>query len=261
MKTVKDIAAAIEAFAPKWLQEDYDNTGLQVGRPDLPVSAVLICLDVTEEIVEEAARRGCNLIVSHHPLIFKGLKQLTGANVTQRIVMQALRRDIAVYSAHTNLDSVVEGVSWEMAGALSLHNLTPLDPNARLEGAGIGLIGEVTPTPTLEFLRKVKDVFKVRQLRYSAQSPQLVVRRVAVCGGSGASLIGNALRAGADLYLTGDIKYHDYTSYGKEIVLADVGHYESEIGSREIFARLLRQVDPEMPVYFAETDTNPIKYL
>lgn len=262
MLKVKDIARAIEEFAPLSLQESYDNAGLQVGNPDAQVSAVLLCLDVTEDILKEAKARSCNLIVSHHPLIFRGLKQLTGEDQTQRIVMEALKEGIAIYAAHTNLDSTVEGVSYEMAHLLSLRNLEVLVPSEKNPQIGLGIIGSYeNPIPQLEFLRKVKDVFAVKALRYSGQTEHLVIRRVALCGGSGASFIHEAMAKGADAYLSGDFKYHDYTSYGLDILIADIGHHESELCSRRILSRIIRESLPDCVTYFAETETNPIKIL
>ncbi|MDE6294982.1 MAG: Nif3-like dinuclear metal center hexameric protein [Muribaculaceae bacterium] len=258
---VRDIANVIEAFAPKTLQEPYDNAGLQVGNPDMPVSAVLLCLDVTPDILEEAKRRQCNLIISHHPLLFAGLKQIIGATPTEAIVIDALVNNIAIYAAHTNLDSAIEGVSYEIAHSLDMKDIHVLEPKSDNPEYGLGVIGSIKPTPTLEFLRKVKELFNVSPLRYSSMSPQIVIRKVAVCGGSGASLIGNAMRAGADVFLTGDLKYHDYTSYGHSILLADIGHYESELGSRKIFSRIIREAYPECVIYFAETESNPIAHM
>ncbi|MDE5880832.1 MAG: Nif3-like dinuclear metal center hexameric protein [Muribaculaceae bacterium] len=261
MLKVKDIAAAIEDFAPKGLQESYDNTGLQVGNPDMEVSAVLLCLDVTEEVLEEAIERHCNLIVTHHPLLFKGLKEVTGRTATERIVIRAIRENVAIYSAHTNLDSAWEGVSHEIAHILHIHSLRVLEPKEGNPNAGLGVIGDIQPTPKLEFLRKIKDAFKVRSLRYSGQSPQLVVRKVAVCGGAGASLIRAAISAGADMIITGDVKYHDFTTYGLDIIIADIGHYESELCTKELFSRIIRSIYPDCVTYFAESETNPVKYM
>ena len=261
MVKVKDIANIIEHFAPTALQESYDNAGLQVGDPESEVTAVLLCLDVTEDIIREALERGCNLIVSHHPLIFKGLKSLTGADQTQRLVLESLKNDVAVYSAHTNLDSVWDGVSHEIARRLSVRDIQVLDPLADNPKAGLGVVGNIKPLPKIEFLRKVKESFKVTALRYSGQSPTLVVRKVAVCGGAGASLIKAAIKAGADILVTGDVKYHDFTSYGSEIIIADIGHYESELCSREIISRVIREKLPELTVYFSESESNPIKIL
>lgn len=261
MLKVNDIAAAIEDFAPKRLQESYDNAGLQVGDPDMEVTAVLLCLDVTEDVVNEAVARHCNLIVSHHPLLFKGLKEVTGRTATERIVIRAIRENIAIYAAHTNLDSAWEGVSHEIAHILKLKDLKVLEPKCDNPETGLGVIGSVQPTPKIEFLRKVKDSFKVKCLRYSAQSPQLVVRKVAVCGGAGASLIRDAIAADADIIVTGDVKYHDFTTYGLDIIIADIGHYESEICTKEIFSRIIREKYPDTVVYFAASEANPINYM
>lgn len=261
MLKVKDIAAAIETFAPTRLQESYDNAGLQVGDPDMRVTGILLCLDVTEGIVAEAMSRRCNMIVSHHPLLFKGLKQITGTTATGRIAITAVKEGLAIYSAHTNLDSAWEGVSYEIAHILGLRDLAVLEPKPGSDREGLGVIGNVKPTPTLEFLRCIKDSFKVKSLKYSAQSPQFVVRRVAVVGGSGASLIPDAIAAGADLIVTGDVKYHDFTTYGLDIVIADTGHYESEICTKEILSKIIRDAYPDCPVFFSETETNPVKYM
>lgn len=261
MTKVKDIAAAIEEFAPRSLQEDYDNAGLQVGDPEMEVSAVLLCLDVTDDILLEAERCRCNMIVSHHPLIFKGLKQLVGNDPVQRIAIEAIRRNIAIYSAHTNLDAAWDGVSHEIAHTLGLENLQVLDPNPDRPDTGIGVIGTMTPNPRLEFLRRVKETFNVKALRFSANSPMLVVKKVAVVGGSGAFLIKKAIEAGADAIVTGDVKYHDFTSYGLNIIIADIGHYESELCSRKIFSRIIRDTFPDAVVYFSEKEKNPIAVL
>lgn len=261
MIKVRDIAETIENFAPTSLQESYDNAGLQVGDPESMVTAVMLCLDVNEDVLNEALKRECNLIVSHHPLIFRGLKQLTGADTTQRLVMQALEKKIAVYSAHTNLDSVWDGVSHEIARRLKIKDVEVLEPQPGNPRAGLGVVGNITPLPKIEFLRKVKETFHVNALRYSAQSPALVVRRVAVCGGAGASLIKAAVDAGADILVTGDVKYHDFTSFGPEIIIADIGHYESELCSREILSRVIRHKYPDLPVYFSDSESNPIKIL
>ncbi|MBD5358418.1 MAG: Nif3-like dinuclear metal center hexameric protein [Bacteroides sp.] len=261
MLKVKDIAAVIEDFAPKGLQESYDNAGLQVGDPEMEVTAALLCLDVTEDILNEAITRRCNMIVSHHPLLFKGLKEVTGRTPTERIVIRAIRENIAIYSAHTNLDSAWEGVSHEMAHIIGMTNIKVLEPHDADNRFGLGVTGDVTPTPKLEFLRKLKEKFKVKSLKYSSQNPQLVIRKVAVCGGSGASLISDAIKAGADIIVTGDVKYHDFTTYGLDILIADIGHYESELCTKNIFSRIIRERYPDFVTYFAASETNPISYM
>lgn len=261
MLKVKDIAAAIEDFAPKSLQESYDNAGLQVGDPEMEVSAALLCLDVTEDVLNEALVRHCNMIVSHHPLLFKGLKEVTGKTATERIVIRAIIEKIAIYSADTNLDSAWEGVSHEMAHIIGMKNIKVLEPHDSECRYGLGVIGDVKPTPKLESLRNIKEEFKVKSLKYSSQNPQLVIRKVAVCGGSGASLIKDAIAAGADIIVTGDVKYHDFTTYGLDILIADIGHYESELCTKDIFSRIIRERYPDFVTYFSETETNPISYM
>lgn len=261
MIKVKDIASVIEDFAPKDLQESYDNAGLQVGDPEMEVSAALLCLDVSEDVLDEALERHCNLIVSHHPLLFKGLKEVTGRTSTERIVIRAIRENVAIYSAHTNLDSAWEGVSHEIAHILNLKNIRVLEPNQENPATGLGVVGDLQPTPKLEFLRNLKLAFKVKCLRYSSQSPQLVVRKAAICGGAGASLIDAAVASGADIIITGDVKYHDFTTYGLDIIIADIGHFESELCTKKIFSRIIREKYPDFVTYFAESESNPIKYM
>lgn len=261
MVKVNDIATCIENFAPRELQESYDNAGLQVGNPEMEVTAVLLTLDITDEVLNEAMERGCNMIVSHHPLIFRGMKSLTGADITQQLVIKALLNGIAVYSAHTNLDSVWDGVSHEIARKLSLKDLDVLQPQPGNHRAGLGVVGITKPVPKIEFLRKVKDTFNVKALRYSSQSPVLVIRKVAVCGGAGASLISESIRHKADILVTGDVKYHDFTSYGNEILIADIGHYESELCSRDILSRVIREQFPDLVIYLSDSESNPIKIL
>lgn len=256
--TIREIAKSIEEFAPLEWQESYDNAGLQVGDPDAQVIGVLLCLDVTESILDEALARNCNLIISHHPLIFHGLKSITGANETQRIVIRAINSGIGIYSAHTNLDSAWNGVSHEMAHMLQLRDIEVLSPHAEHPEVGIGVIGTIEATPKMEFLRKVKEKFNVRALRYSALSDKIVIKKVAIVGGSGATFIKDAMHRGADAIVTGDVKYHDFTTYGRDIVIADTGHYESELCTARIFSRIIRSKYPELAVFFSEAQTNPV---
>lgn len=259
--TAADIASTIEKFAPLSLQESYDNAGMQVGNPDMPVSALLLCLDFTEDILQEAIGRGCNMIVSHHPLLFRGLKEITGSTDIQRIVIEAIRNGIALYSAHTNLDSAKNGVSYEMARMLGIHDIQVLCPNTEDPDTGLGVIGNIPPTPKIEFLRKVKETFNVKAVRYSDRTSKLVVKRVALCGGSGAELIGDALKMHADAIVTGDVKYHEMVNFGQNMLVADIGHFESELCAREIFFRIIRAQYPELPIYFAESEKNPISII
>ena len=229
-----------------------------MGYIDSRVNAVMLCLDVTQDVLDEAIKRKCDMIVSHHPLIFHGLKHLTGRSETERIVIKALQAGVAIYSAHTNLDSTWNGVSHEMAHMLDLHDIEVLSPIEGNPQAGLGVIGNITPTPKLELLRRIKEKFGVKSLRYSTQSSAIVAKRIAMCGGSGAGFIKRAIEMGADMYITGDVKYHDFTTYGQDIVIADIGHYESELCSMKIFSRIIREKYPDLVVYFSEAQSNPI---
>lgn len=261
MPKIKEIARAIEAYAPLNLQESYDNAGLQVGDPEADATAALLCLDVTEKSLEEAEARGCNLIISHHPLIFGGIKSVTTADERGRIITKAIRKGISIYSAHTNLDRARQGVSAEIAEALGLKDVQVLDPDPQNPAVGLGAIGDIKPSPALEFLRKVKDTFEVKSLRYSALFPSLIVKRVAVCGGAGASLIKLAVQEGADVIVTGDVKYHDFTTWGKKILIADIGHYESELCTKKLFMHILSEAFPAFTTYLAEEESNPVNFL
>jgi len=258
--TVADVVSAIETFAPRQLQESYDNSGLQIGNLQSKVDAVLLCLDVTEETLREAVERECNMVVSHHPLLFRGLKQIAGLTPTQRMVEYAIRHSIAIYSAHTSLDSTVGGISAEMARMIGVKVQSVLEPKDDPQ-YGLGVVGNIQPMPTMQFLRKLKDAFGVKALRYSRENPKVVIRRIAICGGSGASMIQSAIKAGADIFVTGDIKYHDYTTYAEDILLADIGHYEGELCARRILAKVIQNALPDTGVCLAETEVNPVAVL
>lgn len=359
---IRAVVSVIEAFAPPSLQESWDNTGLQVGDAREECTGVLVCLDPTEAVIEEAAERGCNLVVSHHPLIFKGLKRLTGGSATERGVATALRLGVSVYSTHTALDSTVGGVSYAMADLLGLEPVRVLSPKGgtltrvtayvprssaedaelalldigsgqtraveaseqrldldggdvetgwgllhepltavsatvaswavsgavkALDGLGLGErmsvnvepLGDVSPELGLglvarvkpedggivtmrEFASRVKQAFRLQRLRLSSGiQPDAEVRTVALCGGSGGEFVRQAIGAGADVYVTADIRYHDFVDYNREICLMDVGHFESEICAKDIFYRLLTKKFPNFAVYKSELEKNPVNYL
>lgn len=258
---VKDIAHAIEQVAPLRWQEGYDNAGLQVGDPEAQVTGVLLCTDVTRRVIDEAIGRGCNLVVSHHPLIFHGLKKLAGRDEVERMVAHAIKHDINIYSAHTNMDNAPTGVSSHMAHKLGLTDVEVLEAHDD-DGVtiGSGVIGSVAPTSVLDLLRHVKETFNVRAIRYSGNT-QGTVTRVAVCGGAGAFLIDRARQAGAEVYVTGDVKYHDFFKAHEGIVIADIGHYESEQYTTELFGDIIGKHCPDLPVSLAKTERNPVNYL
>ena len=255
---LKEIIAALERLASPRLQEEWDNSGLQVGFPEAEVSRVLVCLDITEAIVDEAVAKQCNMIVSHHPLLFKALRQVSDATYQQRCVVRALSAGISIYSAHTSLDNAPGGVNHKIAGLLGLQNLRWLAP---LEGedAGSGLVGELPrPEKDADFLARVKRSFGVQCLRHSALDGR-EIRRVALCGGAGAFLLGDAVRAGADCFLSGEFHYHDYFENGG-VPLAELGHYQSEQFTQDLLLDWLTANCPGLEVLKTAIDTNPICY-
>ncbi len=359
---IKDIVMALEQWAPRSLQEDYDNSGLQVGDPETDVHAALVCLDCTEAVVLEAARSGCGLIISHHPVIFKGLKSLTGRGYVERTILLALKHGIAIHAIHTNLDNVAHGVNGEIADRLGLSGLRVLDPKpdqlrklvvfvpvdhaegvrsalfaagaghvgaydecsfaseghgtfragagsvpfvgergerhtepeVRLEvlyrvtaekqivravlaahpyeevaydliplrnddrTVGGGLVGNFETAMTEEhFLQHLKAIFGLKVLRHTRLLDK-PIQRVAVCGGSGAFLLGKAKALGADAFVTGDLKYHQYFDADGDLLLVDVGHYGSEQYTMHLVQRRLGEVFPTFAVRLTETVTDPI---
>jgi dinuclear metal center YbgI/SA1388 family protein len=364
MIALKNIIKELEAFAPPVFQEDYDNSGLQTGNPEADISGVLITLDVTEEVLEEAIAHDCNLILAHHPLTLKGIKTLTGKNEPERILIKAVKNDLAIYSAHTNLDSVENGVSTALARKLGLQNIRILQPREGLllklvtfvpqdyaakvrealfsSGAGhIGnydscsynLVGEgtfragentnpfagtkgqlhhekeervetVVPTHLKnkvlqalfqahpyeevaydfyplenswnqvgfgafgeteagvteeEFLKQLKATTNAGCIRHTDLRKK-PVNKVAVCGGSGSFLLQQAIKAGADIFVSADFKYHQFAEADGKIVIADIGHYESEQFTKEVFFELLTKKFPNFAVRLSNVSTNPIKY-
>jgi len=361
---LKEITSYLDSAIPLSFQESYDNSGLQVGLPDNEITSALICLDVTEGVLEEAAGNRCDLIISHHPLIFNGIKKLAGRTVTERIISGAVKKDIAVYSAHTNLDILSSGVSRKMAEKLALENVTVLAPsenkllklvtyipqshaekvrnaifdagagvignydkcgftvpgtgsfrpndmanpfvgekgethyeneirfetilyshlktaviNALIDAhpyeevaydlyslgnnnieSGLGCVGRLREAiPEVGFLQLVSETFGSNGIRHSGLTGK-PVEKIALCGGAGASLIENAVRSGADVYLTADLKYHDFFRAENRILLVDAGHFETEKFSREILKELIIKKFPKFAVRFSETNTNPINY-
>ena len=361
---IKHLIAPLEAWAPRSLQEDFDNSGLQVGDPEAEVNHALVCLDCTEAVVEEAATKGCGIIISHHPVIFRGLKSLAGKSYVERTILAAIKHGIALYAIHTNLDNVLDGVNGEIAARLGLKPLGALAPKVgqlrklvvfvphsqanqvrnvlfaagaghignydecsfNLEGTGTfrgnadsnphvgqrgerhheaetrievvypvhresailqamiaahpyeevaydlyplanahqvigsGLVGEWgSPITEAEFLTKLKKVFGLQVIRHTRALGR-PVRKVALCGGSGAFLIRAAISSGADAYITGDVKYHDYFDADGKLLLADIGHYGSEQFTMHLIQRRLGEHFPTFAVRLTETVTDPIHH-
>ena len=362
---IKEILQVIETLAPLPLQEEYDNSGIQVGDPNREATGVLLCIDITEEVIDEAISLKCNLIIAHHPIAFKSFKSLTGKNYVERCMIKAIKNDITLYAAHTNLDNANGGVNFKLASMMGLENVRILTPkrNSLLKfittvphshattvrnaifNAGAGDIGEydscsynlkgegtfrpkqgasphvgeigalhfepevrietvipvmrknevvraliavhpyeepvydlypiendwpehgsgvvgVLPEPLSEqdFLYMLKDVFKLHHVRHSHLRGK-EIREVALCGGSGAFLIGQAIDYGADVLITGEAKYNDYYDVEDKLLLAVIGHYESEICTKDIFYDVISKKYPNFVMHLSAFDSNPVNYL
>ena len=258
---IADIIEQIEQFAPLSLQEDFDNSGLQVGDTEQVATAALLTLDITEAVVDEAIEKNCNLIISHHPLLFRGLKRVSNSSWIERIVVRAVKNNLVLYAAHTNLDKCLGGVNYEMARLIGLENVRVLMPESGDSQTGLGCVGELSAQEDCaEFLARLKRVFGVQCLRHSPllQTP---VRRVALCSGSGSEFIDEAKRAKADVYVTADVSYHKFFDADNEIVIADIGHFESEQIIKNLFYARLSKIFPNFAVWKAESDLNVVKYM
>ncbi len=255
---VKDVVRVLEDFAPLGIQEKWDNSGLCIGSGEDKVSSVLFGLDCTPELVDEAVACGADMIITHHPLIFGGLRQIRPEDPVGSAVMKAIRAGIAVYAAHTTADKVVEGVSGAMARKLGLQQVSILDEEA--DGHGLGMVGDLPePMDCRLFLEKVKEVFHLQSMRAS-RPLEGKVSRVALCGGSGSSLIRNAMNSGAQVYVSGDISYHHFFTPADFMIL-DIGHYESEIEIVDILFSLIKKNFPNFAVRITRNIySNPIFY-
>ena len=365
MLRIKDILNEIERHAPLSLQEDFDNAGVQIGDVNQQATGALLCLDVTEGIVDEAINAGFNLIISHHPLAFKPFKSLTGKNYVERCMIKACKNDIVIYSAHTNIDNAAGGVNYKFAELFGMEDIRILSPqkgnliklvtfvpedyaetlrktlfkagaghignysscsfNAKGSGtflasdnchpycgeighlhtekeirietvfpsylksavissllsvhpyeepafdlyklenswqqAGSGIIGNLPEwEDELIFLQRIKDVLNVECLKHSLLTGRKL-RTVAICGGSGAFLINEAIASGADIFITGEAKYNDYLDVENKILLAVIGHYESEICTKDLFFHIISKKFPTFAVQNSIVNSNPIKYL
>ncbi len=362
---IKNITNYLESIAPLSYQESYDNSGLITGNPDSPIKGIMICLDSTEEVVNDAINNDCNLIISHHPIIFSGLKKINGKNYVERAIIAAIKNDIAIYAIHTNFDNISVGVNRVIGEKLGLINLNILSPqkgllrklvtycpleyteqirsalfnagaggignysecsfNSQGEGTykgnelshpflgekeeshtekeirietifetqkqyavlkalfeshpyeevaydiynlentynkvGSGMIGELIEIQLeKEFLQKVKKAMKVDCLRHTALIGK-EIKKVAICGGSGSFLLPEALQAGADVFITADFKYHQFFDADKKIVIADIGHFESEQFTMELIQTLILEKFSTFAVRLTKVNTNPVHYM
>ena len=242
---VKDIINIIEEFAPLGIQEKWDNSGLCIGSPEDEVASVLMGLDCTPELVDEAIECGADMIITHHPLIFSGLKKISSDDLVGAAVIKAIKSGISIYAAHTNADKVIAGVSGAMAAKLGLENVSILDEDG--EGTGLGVVGDLpVPMTAQEAVAYVKDRFALKAMKTSRPIDGKI-SRIAMCGGSGGSLIGAAKASGAQLYISGDISYHNFFT-PEGFMIMDIGHYESEIEIVDILFSLIKKKIPTFAV-------------
>lgn len=260
---IKDVVGVLEDAFPPYYQENYDNTGLQVGDVNAICNGVLLCVDVTAAIIAEAVAKGCNLVVTHHPLIFNAIKSVVPQDRIGEAIVEAIKQEVAIYSCHTSADNTPHtGVSWKMAEMLGLQNVETLEAKNDA-GVGSGVVGELPkPMSRRDFVDKVKATFGSPMARCSALSPEGdEIVRVALCGGAGGFLLPAAIASGAQVFIASDCKHNQFIDYAKSIFLVDIGHFESEECTKQIFYQIIRKKIPNFALYYSEIEKNPIIYL
>ena len=268
MNKVSEILSYITEVAPIHWQESYDNSGLLVGDANALVDKVLLTLDLTEEVIDEAIENSFHLVISHHPLIFKGLKNILVDDTTGRIITKAIKHDISIAAMHTNIDNSFYGVNRVLAEQLGLKDLQILrsSQQSAVSGqqleiqVGSGMAGVLeNEMSENDFLKLIKEKLNVAAIRHSELLGR-PVKKVAICGGSGAFLINDAKRCGADVYVTADLKYHDFFDADNEILIVDAGHFETEQFTKQLFADIILKKNPKFAVQISRVNTNSVNY-
>ena len=259
---IREIAECIEAFAPLALQESYDNAGLVVGRLDSELcGGVLLAVDVTEQVIEEAIELGCGMIITHHPIIFSPLKRFNSSTVVERCVELAIKHDIALYACHTNLDATNGGMSWRLGQLLGVQNMELLEPS--VAGTGFGTVGNLAEPMDIEsFFALLRTTLGCKAVRHS-KVVKSSVQRIAICTGAGGSLIEQAAASGCDVYVTADLKYNQYYLPDGRFVLCDVGHFESEYCAVDLLFDILADFSKKISnfaLYKSAKSENPMYY-
>jgi len=256
----------LEQIAPLRFQEKYDNAGLIYGDPNTELTGALVSLDCTEAVIEEAVALGCNIVVSHHPIVFGGIRKFKSDHYVDRTVVAAIKNDVAIYAIHTNLDNVLRnGVNEKIAQKIGLKHTQILRPKDRnhLEtdyDLGSGVIGSLSEQmPEADFLSRLKTSMNLNVIKHTNLLGK-PISKVAVCGGSGSFLLNDAISAGADIFITADFKYHEYFDANDKIVIADIGHYESEFYTIELLFELLKKKFHKFAAHFTKVITNPVNY-
>ena len=267
MNKVSEILSYITEVAPICWQESYDNSGLLVGDANALVDKVLLTLDLTEKVIDEAIENSFHLVISHHPLIFKGLKNILVDDTTGRIITKAIKHDISIAAMHTNIDNSFYGVNRVLAEQLGLKDLQILRPQQSavsgqcLESqVGSGMVGVLeNEMSENDFLKLIKEKLNVGAIRHTEllNGP---IKKVAICGGSGAFLINDAKRCEADAYVTADLKYHDFFDADNEILIVDAGHFETEQFTKQLFADIILKKNPKFAVQISRVNTNSVNY-
>ena len=268
MNKVSEILSYITEVAPIHWQENYDNSGLLVGDANALVDKVLLTLDLTEKVIDEAIENSFHLVISHHPLIFKGLKNILVDDTTGRIITKAIKHDISIAAMHTNIDNSFYGVNRVLAEQLGLKNLNILHPNISASQylgdsesqVGSGMIGFLeNEMSEMDFLRLIKEKLNVGAIRHT-ELLNKPIKKVAICGGSGSFLIDDAKRCGVDAYITADLKYHDFFDADNELLIIDAGHFETEQFTKQLFADIILKKNPKFAVQISRVNTNSVNY-
>jgi len=253
-----EIVKVLEDFAPCSIQESWDNSGFIIGNEGAEVKSVLLALDCTPAVIEEAIESGADMIITHHPLIFSPLKRITGSCIVERMVERSIKNNLVIYSIHTNIDKVISGVSGLMAENLGLCNVRLLSKDEN-DNFGLGVIGEFKGRLDFpEVVSLVKEKFSVKNIRCS-KPIEKKIKKVALCGGSGSSLISAAKDSGAQIFITGDLKYHNFLCEDGFMVM-DIGHFESETGVLELLRSILLKNLVTFAVRISENNNNLIYY-
>ncbi len=256
---LKEIINILENWCPLNSAEEFDNVGLLVGNSNEIITKAIITIDTTEEVVDEAIKNDCNLIITFHPIIFDGLKNITEQTYVERIVFKAIQNNINIYAIHTNLDNNPRGVNYKICQKLEMNNTKFLI--SKVEGTfGMGMVGELNKELSeIEFFNFLKSKMNIKNIKHSPFIGKNI-KKVAVLGGSGSFAIENAIAEKADCYLTSDLKYHDYFKADNKILLADIGHYESEQFTKELILEFLNEKIPKFACIISKSNTNPVNY-
>jgi len=264
MIKIKEINTYLNEVAPYSLQEGYDNAGHLIGDPEMECTGVITCLDSTEAVIDEAIEMGCNLVIAHHPIVFRGLKRFTGSNYIERVVMKAIKNDIAIIASHTNLDNVLQdGVNGKIAEKLGLIKTQPLlKKEVEIPGViGSGVIGELaSEMKAMDFLKFLKETMQVSVVKYTSILEDSI-KKVAVCGGAGGFLLNEAIRQNADVFITGDYKYHEFFDADGHLIIADIGHFESEQFTINLLHDIISRKFSTFAAHCTKVNTNPVNYL